>query len=230
MKKIYLSLVAGIVGLVSFPSRSQEQAVHREIAVGAFTGITLSKVSFFPKISEKYALGYVIGAKFRFISEKYWGFLLEPNYCRNGWTENFNEYQFAEGETAHSLSYSRSLHYLELPFMTHYYLGNKQRVFVNAGPVARILFYESESIGFDQAPTTYGQGAYSKPTDNMFDYGIAGGIGFELQTKKGNFALEGRYYFGLGDIFGNRKTDFFSKSANEYIVITFACLFPSFMK
>ena len=33
----------------------------------------------------------------------------------------------------------------------------------------------------------------------------------------GNFFIEGRYYYALGDIFGNSKTDDFGRSANMTI-------------
>ena len=52
-----------------------------------------------------------------------------------------------------------------------------------------------------------------------FDYGIAGGLGVELKTKAGNFFVEGRYYYGLSDIYGNSKTDDFGRSANQTIYI-----------
>ena len=41
---------------------------------------------------------------------------------------------------------------------------------------------------------------------NRFDYGIVGGVGMTLQTGIGNFDLEGRYYFGLGDVFESRRS------------------------
>jgi 4-hydroxy-3-methylbut-2-en-1-yl diphosphate synthase IspG/GcpE len=51
------------------------------------------------------------------------------------------------------------------------------------------------------------------------DYGIAGGLGIELKTKIGNFFVEGRYYYGLSDIYKNSKTDDFGRSANQDIII-----------
>ncbi len=53
-----------------------------------------------------------------------------------------------------------------------------------------------------------------------FDYGLVGGVGMELKTGAGNVELEGRYYFGLGDVFENRKTQenfFFNRSAHRII-------------
>lgn len=59
-----------------------------------------------------------------------------------------------------------------------------------------------------------------------FDYGIAGGLGIEYSHPKvGHFLLEGRYYYGLGDIFGNSKRDYFGRSNNGSIIIKLTYLF-----
>ena len=43
--------------------------------------------------------------------------------------------------------------------------------------------------------------------------------------KAGHFLLEGRYYYGLSDIFGNGKSDVFGRSANGTIIIKASYLF-----
>ena len=58
-----------------------------------------------------------------------------------------------------------------------------------------------------------------------FDYGIAAGAGIELNTKAGHFILEGRYYYGLSDLFGNSKKDVFSRSNNGTIQAKITYLF-----
>ena len=58
---------------------------------------------------------------------------------------------------------------------------------------------------------------YDLKIKNKIDYGIAAGLGLELNTKIGHFTLEGRYYYGLADIFGNSKKDVFARSANGTI-------------
>ncbi|MDR2804338.1 MAG: PorT family protein, partial [Dysgonamonadaceae bacterium] len=52
-----------------------------------------------------------------------------------------------------------------------------------------------------------------------FDYGIAGGMGLEIRTGIGNFILEGRYYYGLSDVFNNSRADVFQSSHNQVIGI-----------
>ena len=62
--------------------------------------------------------------------------------------------------------------------------------------------------------------------EKKFDYGIAGGIGLEFSNRKlGHFMIEGRYYYGLGNIYGNSKSDYFGRSNFGQIVIKATYLF-----
>ena len=64
------------------------------------------------------------------------------------------------------------------------------------------------------------------PVEKKFDYGITGGAGIEFSVPKaGHFLLEGRYYYGLGNIYGNSKSDYFAKSNFGQIVIKMTYLF-----
>ena len=62
--------------------------------------------------------------------------------------------------------------------------------------------------------------------ENKFDYGIALGLGAEYSVPKvGHFLLEARYSYGLGNIYGNSKKDYFAKSNYGQIVVKLAYLF-----
>ena len=65
---------------------------------------------------------------------------------------------------------------------------------------------------------------YGKSVENRFEYGITGGGGLELSTAIGHFQLEGRYYFGLSDIWANSKKDPFGRSANGAIYVRLSYL------
>ena len=67
---------------------------------------------------------------------------------------------------------------------------------------------------------------YGVKTLNKFDYGIAGGGGVELRTKKaGSFLLEGRYYFALSDFYSTTKKDYFARAAHGTITVKLTYLF-----
>jgi hypothetical protein len=63
------------------------------------------------------------------------------------------------------------------------------------------------------------------PIQKKFDYGITAGAGMELTTNIGHFLIEGRYYYGLSDIYKNSKKDVFSRSNNGAIVAKVTYLF-----
>ena len=67
---------------------------------------------------------------------------------------------------------------------------------------------------------------YGKDVERKFEYGLTGGLGMDVSTRSGHhFLLEGRYYFGLSDIFRNSKKDPFGRSANGAILARFSYLF-----
>ena len=64
------------------------------------------------------------------------------------------------------------------------------------------------------------------PVEKKFDYGIAAGLGAEWSIRRiGHILLEARYYYGLGNIYGNSKKDFFGKSNNSNIIIKLTYLY-----
>ena len=51
-------------------------------------------------------------------------------------------------------------------------------------------------------------------------------LGLEFSHPKvGHFLIEGRYYYGLGDLYGNSKRDYFARSNLSNIVIKLSYLF-----
>ena len=64
------------------------------------------------------------------------------------------------------------------------------------------------------------------PVEKKFDYGIAASLGAEWSIRRiGHIILEARYYYGLGNIYGNSKKDFFGKSNNSNIIIKLTYLY-----
>ena len=219
MKRIY-GIIA-ILCCICFAT-AEAQTKMKEISVGAGGGITLSKARLKPTVKQGFKMGATMGARFRYIEEKFFGFQIELNYAQLGWKENF------EGEP---YSYSRSLHYIQLPFMTHIFFGNDRfRGFFNLGPQVGFFFAEKENANFDPAnPPTFENShitnQYALNVANKIDYGICGGGGIELRMGNHSILAEGRYYFGLGDFFKNRKKDYFTASSNQYISVGLSYLF-----
>ncbi|MBO7254822.1 MAG: PorT family protein [Paludibacteraceae bacterium] len=187
-----------------------------EIAFGTRQGATLSTVWFSPTVNQTMRLGYTGGITSRFIFEKYFGLQVELNYMQRGWTAS------AQTTTQEKFKYDREFHYIELPFMTHLFFGKKNfRWFFNLGLNLSYLIDENITTTDDIEKKK----EHLQPIANRFDYGICGGTGFEIHTRAGIYQLEGRYNFGLGDVFPNKITDDFGRSSNQVITINLGILF-----
>lgn len=201
---------------------AQNKKFKSEWSVGAGFGATFSSMSFetgtyIANLNTKNKQQFVGGLAIRYISEKNLGMIAELNYSQQGWDQDFKD----NPEYTHS----RQLNYLELPILTHIYFGNKVRFIVNLGP--KISFLLSDKEEMNQALEDYLAGGnfpqqlpsyqYYHSPHRKIDYGLVGGLGLEFRTGIGNFALEGRYAFGLGDIYNNTKADYFTRSANRVL-------------
>ena len=219
-----------LVALFSFFSVTILNAqVHYEsrVGVGAKGGMTLSRTAFTPSIPQKFIPGYMAGVSFRYSEEKHFGLLVELNVEQRGWKENFEEAPF---------QYSRKFTYLQLPIMTHVFFGSTMvRGFFNAGPEIGYMIGESVTANFDVNDYMNIEGfpIYNRYTDqltlpvkNKIDYGISAGLGLELIAKRKNsFMLEGRFYYGLGNVFGSRKKDAFSASTGMSIMVSLGYMY-----
>ena len=122
-----------------------------------------------------------------------------------------------------------------MPFFAHLAWGKERKgmqFFFQAGPQFGFLLNESTKTNFDLANanlsdrsnTTVAQDTMK--VENKFDYGIAAGIGVEYTVPHvGHFLLEGRYYYGLGNIFGDTKRDYFAKSNISNIAVKLTYMF-----
>ncbi len=210
-----------IAVLAALPITAQ---THYEgtIAVGGKAGATFSKVNFNPSVQQSMLPGITAGAMFRYIEEKNFGLIAELNVTQRGWKEAYDDADY---------NYSHRFTYLELPIMTHIFFGN-QRVkgFFNLGPELNIMLGDGISSNFD-----YQQAAsmdyfvknarhieqMTMKINNRLDYGICGGAGMEINLNaKQSLLLEGRFYYGLTDVFSSHKTDVFSSSNSMTVMVT----------
>ncbi|MDD2953826.1 MAG: porin family protein [Parabacteroides sp.] len=206
--------------------QAQKSAFKQELAVGASFGVNFSSVSFTPRVPTKMKLGFNGGATIRWNTEPNLGLQAELNFTQHGWEEKF--------ETKPEYKYSRTINYVELPFLTHIHFGSKRvRVFVNLGPKVGYAFGESTDSNIDnvEQPHENRENAQHKlELQKRFDWGLCGGPGIEIRTGIGSFLLEGRYYYALGDIFNSHKGDTFSKSSSQIISAKLTYLIPIISK
>lgn len=214
--------------------RAQVGEARNTIAVGANGGVVMNTVMFDPTIKQKMHPGTTFGLAFRLTCEKYFKTLcalqVEINHTRLGWKENIIDRTTNEPLPDR---YQRDLDYIQIPFLARLGWGHEQRGLMGyflAGPQIGFCYKETsrrslawtlDEEGYPNRPNgMYMQ--YDMPVENKFDYGITGGFGVELSTRVGHFMLDGRYYYGLSDLYGNSKKDVFAKSNNGTFMVKFS--------
>lgn len=220
MRRLSLILIACIVAIKTM---AQVGELRDNVSIGFNGGYNLSSVDFSPTIKQGLQPGYTGGATLRYTTEKYFALIcaaqLEVNFAQRGWNETIDD--------GSDNTYRRTTNYIEIPFFAHLGWGKEDRgfqFFINAGPQIGLFLSDEEFYGFTQEkpwdPSNRPNNMtaqYGKKVENTLEYGIAGGAGIELKTGIGNFIVEGRYFFGLSDMFGNSKADPFGRSANTTI-------------
>ncbi|MBR5030077.1 MAG: PorT family protein [Muribaculaceae bacterium] len=208
--------------LASASAQALDFASHN-VSVGAKGGMSLSKVNFQSSVPQKLLNGIVIGATFRYIEENHFGIIAELNMEQRGWNEDFNPLE--------GYSYKRSLTYVQLPLLTHIYFGSdKARFFFNAGPEIGYMIGSKISSNFDYEhaadiedfKTNFRKtDQFTLPVEHKFDYGISAGLGVEVSfANRHALNFEGRFYYGLNDVFRNHKTDPFQGSSSMSVMVT----------
>lgn len=219
--QVIIKIILLSVCLLSSFTMSAQTHYESNISVGAKGGVDFSRMFFNPSVKQGMLLGGVGGFTFRYIEEKHFGIIAELNIEQRGWKENFEEYP---------LSYSRSLTYLQIPVLAHIYFGNDHaRFFVNAGPEIGFLLGESTSSDFNHEdissvanfPANRVSSQYSLKAGNKVDYGISAGLGTEIFiNRKHSVSLEGRFYYGLGNVFKSGRTEEFNASNSMSVMVT----------
>lgn len=223
MRKLYIIIT---LVLVSVFGLSAQRIIKPKFSFGGKSGMTMSRMSFSPSIPQSFILGSSFGVTFRYTEENFFGIIAELNFTQRGWKEDFEDLDF---------KYERQLSYIELPILTHIYFGNDiVKGFVNLGPEFSLMVGENISSNFDYSnisavpgfPKKHKTAQYGLDIKNKFDYGITAGAGVELiAKKKHSFQIEGRFYYGLGNIFPSHKSDYFSASPGMCISVTLGYMF-----
>ena len=221
---------------------------HRnDFAVGFNGGMMLSEVGFMPEVPQSLHKGFSGGFTLRYTSEKYFNsicaIVAEVNYSQVGWKERIQtpeDMPVINAVTGLAEEYQRDMTYIQVPVLARMGWGRERsgvQFFVQAGPQVGFFLNEKTDMNFpwDSRTPVYSDGSGRTSSvvaqDTMsvqrkLDYGIAAGLGLEFSLNHvGHFLLEGRYYYGLGDIFDNSKRDYFGRSNFSNISVKLTYLF-----
>ena len=235
-------IISAIFSIVPVAMTAQIGEHRNDLAIGFNGGLNMSSVSFTPKVSQAKLNGITGGLSVRYVCEKYFSTVCslygEINYSQMGWKEDIvdvNDMPVINTATGLPEEYSRTVNYIQVPLMAHLAWGREQKgfaFFVNLGPQFGIYMSESTKTNFDFSDRNAADRVNpvcaqdTMAVENKFDYGIAAGAGIEFSHPKvGHFLLEGRYYYGLGNIYGDSKRDYFGSSNFGTITVKLAYLF-----
>ena len=215
----------------------------------------MSNVGFVAKIPQSLHTGFTGGVSFRYTSEKYFksicAIVAELNIAQIGWEESIldkDDNPVINKETELAEEYRRDMTYIQIPVFARLGWGRERsgaQGFFQVGPQVGYFLKDKTVSNFDlDNPNIYdrvsivsssyvdqqgrqvGSNVYHMPVENKIDYGIAVAAGIEFSRPSlGHFLLEGRYYYGLGDMYGNSKRDYFSRSNFSNIVVKLTYLF-----
>lgn len=235
----------GLLTFLPFSASAQVGEYRNDFAVGFSGGYMMSNVGFVPDVPQGYLGGLTGGFTARYTCEKYFksicAIVTEVNFAQTGWkeeildVENQPVYYYDDTEKLSPLAYQRKMTYVQIPFMARMGWGRERKglqFFFQVGPQVGFFLNESTTTNVVPGYGTQNQRASqvvaqdTMAVEKKFDYGIAGGGGIEFSWPKvGHFIVEGRYYYGLGDIYGNSKSDVFGRSNFGQIVIKATYLF-----
>ena len=155
-------------------------------------------------------------------------------------------------DPSQNLYYSRKMSYIQVPVLARLGWGRERsgfQAFVQVGPQLGFFLSDKAETNFDvrdpafnpnpdkngKLSPDYKYGDLrashvvaqdSMAVENKIDYGVAFAVGLEFSNRKvGHFLLEGRYYYGLGNIYGSSKRDYFGSSNFGNIVFKLTYLF-----
>lgn len=232
-------------------AKAQVGEYRNRFAVGITGGYNMSSVGFQPTVIQSNLGGMTAGIVGRYTSEKYFSTIcsvqIECNLSQAGWKEDIltiNDEPVINPDTKLSEKYQRTITYVQIPMLAHLAWGKEEKGFngfINLGPQIGFCIDENSKKNYDKPftkafyPDIYStsEGRINQtitqeeiPVENKFDYGITLGAGIEAHIKHfGRISLEGRYYYGLGNMYGDSKKDFFGKSNNSIIYIRMAYLY-----
>ena len=179
----------------------------------------------------------------------------EVNYSQMGWKEEIldldNQPVPLHTDESQSLAFQRKISYVQVPLLARLGWGRERsgfQFFIQLGPQVGFYLNDKTESNFDVHDPAFNpnvkDGYYSPDyqyankrvshvvaqdsmaIENKVDYGIALAAGLEFSNRHlGHFIVEGRYYYGLGNIYGNTKRDYFGRSNFGNIIVKLTYLF-----
>lgn len=250
---IYKQVLVCLFALLPLSVVAQVGEYRRDFAIGVNGGYVLSKVAFTPKVPQDMLGGVTFGITGRYTCEKYFSSICaivgEVNYAQVGWKERILTMQDEpvpmHTDPSQNLQYTRKMSYIQVPVLARMGWGRERnglQGFFQVGPQIGFFLSDKTETNFDVRNPEFNPSSKeykyanirashvvaqdTMAVENTIDYGVAFAVGMEFSNRRmGHFILEGRYYYGLGNLYGSTKRDFFGSSNFGNIIVKFTYLF-----
>ena len=236
-----------------FSLSAQVGEFRKDLAIGVNGGYAMSNVDFMPTVPQGWQGGMTGGVTVRYTCEKYFksicAVVAEVNYAQIGWKEDILDMQDQpvplHTDNTQNLRYARQMNYVQVPVLARLGWGRERngfQAFFQIGPQVGFFLSDKTEANFDVHDPAFDSSSPdyqyagkrvshvvaqdTMAVENKFDYGIAVGAGLEYSNRHvGHFLIDARYYYGLGNIYGATKRDYFGRSNFGNIVVKFTYLF-----
>lgn len=172
--------------------------------LGIIGGVSASRVSFTPSVSQDLLISSYTGIFLRHISEPNLGLQFEVSYSGRGWIEDHDS----------AGTYKRLLRTIDVPLMAVYVIGKKTlRLSIALGPYVSYIQNEKERISITDSAFILDY--YQKPLHNKWEFGLTAGTGIEFHTRAGVFAIRGSYFNSLSNLFPLNISEFYYRASRS---------------
>ncbi|BDD07626.1 hypothetical protein FUAX_00580 [Fulvitalea axinellae] len=182
---------------------------------------SFSKPDFY---STTFTYGAIGGVMFRHVAEPHLGFQAEINYLQRGFKQQLPE-AIQNGEYIEA-----EYDYIQVPIMASIYaLQGKTKVFFNVGPYLAFGISGTETVfqveNFEKKSSKTTDIDFGSEDFDAFDYGLEAGLGLERRFEFGILQVEGRFTWGMGNIYNADKPYYPDHTQNMTLGLTVNYLF-----
>lgn len=227
MKRLFFTtLTALLLVAIDCVAQGEPEPFQRKFMIGPTAGVNLSNLIFTPRVQQDPKIGFDAGLVMRYdigyvynLSNVVGGIWIEFDYSQRGWMEKPKDLE--EPYNQLGLFYDRTLTFVNMPIMTQLTFGKKAlKLTIDMGAHFGYLISESSKSNFgDQKIPGVVTRQHEMPVENKFAWGIGGGVGTEYHFSHFVAGIRGSYVYGLGEIYGNSRSDYFGKSSEQIIAI-----------
>lgn len=205
MLKIFTILA--FILLSTLDTTAQQNDFRPSTYLGLQTGFNFCYTNFIPAIDQKVYTANNTGLVFRHISEPGIGLQVEVNFAHKGWIENRDS----------ASDYRRVMQTVDFPFMAVFVFGKRKvRLAFSVGPFLSYRRKETEHLNL--ADSSYFRAYYQKSLENKWEFGLMAGLGLELHSRIGVFALRGSYCYGLSNLFPLNVSEFYYENSRMQMI------------